>query len=59
MAKNIAFLVYGEGKSSAVYNVLEGERNIQLYPAQVIDPPAGKLVWFLDRAAASKIKAQG
>jgi 6-phosphogluconolactonase len=55
LAKNVAFLVYGEGKETAVYNVLEGERNIPLFPAQIIDPAAGKLVWFLDKAAASKL----
>jgi 6-phosphogluconolactonase len=55
LAKNIAFLVYGLGKETAVHHVLEGERNIQLYPAQLIKPPAGNLVWFLDKAAASKL----
>jgi 6-phosphogluconolactonase len=55
LAKNVAFLVYGEGKKTAVHNVLEGEKNIPLFPAQLIDPPAGNLVWFLDKTAASKL----
>jgi 6-phosphogluconolactonase len=55
-AHNIAFLVYGEGKAEAVHHVIEGKLNIEEYPAQLIKPVHGDLQWFLDKAAASKLK---
>lgn len=54
-AKHIAFLVYGEGKAIAVHHVLEDERNIDEYPAQLITTN-GDVQWFLDTAAASQLK---
>ena len=55
-AANIAFLVYGESKAQAVYNILEEERDIDTYPAQLIQPLNGDPEWYLDEAAARKIK---
>lgn len=55
LANNIAFLVYGKEKADAVHHVLEGERDIQEFPAQLIQPSAGNLVWFLDKESASKL----
>lgn len=52
-ASNIAFLVFGEGKANAARQVLEGEKNVSLYPAQLIDPIDGQVTWFMDSAAAS------
>lgn len=53
-AHHIAFLVYGAGKAEAVKHILEDNRNIQEYPAQLIE---GKdLQWFLDEPAASKLE---
>lgn len=37
-AKNIAFLVYGESKAPAVYNALEADENVELYPAHSETP---------------------
>jgi|SRR5690606_11860855 len=54
-AKEIVFLVYGKNKASALHVVLEGERNYQQYPAQLIAPSEGKIGWYVDRAAASKL----
>ncbi len=54
-AAAIAFLVYGPSKAEAVQHILEGEQNIQEYPAQLIRPNGGSLHWFLDEAAASRI----
>ena len=54
-AGNIAFLVYGEGKAIAVHHVLEDEEDIELYPAQLIEPIVGEIEWFLDTAAASML----
>jgi 6-phosphogluconolactonase len=53
-AKNIAFLVFGEGKAKAVKQVIEGGKNdTTLYPSQLIDPIDGRLTWFVDDQAAS------
>jgi 6-phosphogluconolactonase len=55
-AHHIAFLVYGASKAEAVYNVLEGEKNEEYYPAQLINPVGGNVHWFLDKAAVSLLK---
>lgn len=52
-AKNIAFLVFGENKAEAAKHVLEGEKNTNLYPTQLIQPIDGNVTWFLDDAAAA------
>jgi len=51
-ARQIAFLVYGADKAEAVQQVLVGARNIEQYPAQLINPTDGEVHWFLDEAAA-------
>ena len=56
-ANQVAFLLFGAGKAEAVYHILEDERNIEQYPAQLIKPQAGELHWFMDRDAASKLKS--
>ena len=55
-AKAVAFLVYGAAKANAVQQVLEGERNIAKYPAQLVQPQQGDVHWFLDEAAASLLR---
>jgi 6-phosphogluconolactonase len=54
-ASAIAFLVYGKSKAEAVHHILEAPLNVEEYPAQLIQPVAGELYWFLDEAAAGKI----
>lgn len=54
-AREIIFFVFGENKSSALYEVLEGERNPNQYPSQMIKPENGSLTWLVDEAAASKL----
>jgi 6-phosphogluconolactonase len=54
-AHAIAFLVYGEAKAIAVHNVLEGEKDFETYPAQLIIPEEGVLHWFLDEDAAKDL----
>lgn len=55
-AKNIAFLVFGAGKATAAKHVLEGAKNTNLYPAQLIEPVDGTLTWFLDKDAAALLE---
>ena len=46
-AKDISFLVYGQSKAKAVHEVLHGPRDIEEYPAQLINAHH----WFMDEAA--------
>jgi len=48
----VIFLVSGAEKSAALAAVVEGERQVDLYPAQIIQPDDGELVWLVDTAAA-------
>lgn len=57
-AETIIFLVSGEKKSDILQTVLEGEFRPKLLPAQLIKPLHGKLLWLVDKAAASKLKSQ-
>ena len=55
-AKEIAFLTFGANKADAIKAVLEGEKNVEQYPAQLIHPKSGNLNWFVDEAAVSKLE---
>ncbi|ULQ51558.1 6-phosphogluconolactonase [Flavihumibacter fluvii] len=48
----ILFLTTGKAKAPALKQVLQGPVNINLYPAQTIQPEAGELHWIIDSAAA-------
>lgn len=56
LSRAVAFLVAGEDKADAVSHVLLNEYAPDLYPAQVIKPVNGELYWFLDEAAALRLK---
>jgi 6-phosphogluconolactonase len=51
----VAFLVSGTDKAPVLKAVLEGNDPGELYPAKLVHPKDGKLIWFLDRAAASAL----
>ncbi len=51
----IAFLVYGAGKAEAVKHIVKDPIDIEEYPAQLIQPSNGELIWFIDEAAAASI----
>jgi 6-phosphogluconolactonase len=57
-SQNIAFLVFGDSKAKAVKQVIEEEKNIDNYPAQIIEPENGSVHWFLDQSAASGLSAK-
>jgi 6-phosphogluconolactonase len=54
-AKQLLVIVQGEKKAEAIYEVLEGKRNPDKYPAQLIQPLKGEVLWLLDKEAASKL----
>jgi len=55
-AAAVIFLVQGEEKAGALRAVLEGERDPDRFPAQVIRPQDGELHWLVDCAAASRLE---
>lgn len=55
-AKNVAFLTFGSSKAEAIKAVLEAEKDIFKYPAQLIEPKNGTLNWFVDEDAVSKLR---
>lgn len=53
-ARCVAFLVSGTDKAPALRSVLEDKSaSGEQYPAKLVQPTDGKLIWFLDSAAAS------
>jgi 6-phosphogluconolactonase len=55
-ARCVAFLVSGTDKATVLKAVLEENVPGEQYPAKLVHPKDGKLIWFLDRAAASELK---
>jgi len=53
-AREVVFLVTGKGKQERVREILNQEDTAGQYPASHIHPKHGKLMWYLDRAAAEK-----
>ena len=52
-ARCVAFLVSGTDKAAVLRSVLEESVPGAQYPAKLVQPSDGNLIWFLDRAAAS------
>jgi 6-phosphogluconolactonase len=55
-AAQVAFLAFGAAKAHALYEVLEGKYNPDLYPSQVIQPSSGELHWFTDNDGAALLE---
>jgi 6-phosphogluconolactonase len=51
-AAEVLILVVGQNKAEKLSQVLEGEKNPDELPIQLINPESGKLTWLLDVAAA-------
>lgn len=52
-ASKIIFTVVGEEKAQALKEVLSDPKRPNEFPAQIVDPPQGQVLWIVDRAAAS------
>lgn len=57
-AAQVMFLVSGMDKAATVKHVLKGDYRPEQYPAQVVRPVQGRLLWLLDREAASALSWQ-
>ena len=55
-AAAVIFLVQGEDKADALRAVLEGGRDPDRHPAQVVRPESGELLWLIDDAAANRLR---
>ena len=58
-ARCVTFLVSGTDKASVLRAVLEEDVPPEQYPSKLIRPSAGKLIWLVDRAAASALSTKG
>jgi 6-phosphogluconolactonase len=56
-ARQALFLIAGENKALALHDILEGGASIADRPAAGVDPPVGKLIYFVDVAAAASLSA--
>jgi 6-phosphogluconolactonase len=54
-AKYVAFMATGAGKAETLKSVLEGDKNLDKFPSQIIKPENGELHWFVDEAAAAQL----
>ncbi|KAF0401382.1 6-phosphogluconolactonase [Gigaspora margarita] len=52
-ARNVAFVATGSGKQDILYQIFEDPSSN--LPSQLVKPVNGKLYWFLDDAASSKL----
>ena len=55
-ANRVFFLVTGAGKSLRISEIMNDDDAAKLLPAYYISPTNGELIWFIDEAAAQKIK---
>ena len=57
-ARCVAFLVSGTDKAAVLKTVLEEDAPAEQYPSKLIRPNNGKLIWLVDRAAASDLSTK-
>jgi 6-phosphogluconolactonase len=57
-ARNVSFIVAGASKAQRLEQVLRGPLVPDVLPAQAIRPPAGRLTWMVDAAAAGRLGAE-
>lgn len=55
-ASNVAVVATGGTIAEAVYSVIGGGSHSPSVPAKMVWPTNGKLAWFLDQSAASKVE---
>jgi 6-phosphogluconolactonase len=55
-SERIVFLVEGQEKAKAVWEILEGPHDPVSYPAQLIEAKSGKIIWFMDESAARQLE---
>jgi 6-phosphogluconolactonase len=56
-ARAIRLLVAGSDKAEALHQVLEGPRDPERLPAQLLTPESGRMIWLVDKDAAAGLRA--
>lgn len=56
-ASCVLFLITGVGKAKVLEEVLNGPPEPDRLPSQLIAPGRGELLWYVDRAAASRLES--
>jgi 6-phosphogluconolactonase len=54
----VIFLVSGEEKAEPLRVVLEGQKQTDRFPSQLVEPTHGKLLWIVDQAAARQLRGK-
>jgi 6-phosphogluconolactonase len=57
-ARCVLFLVSGTDKAAVLRTVLEEDVPAEQYPSKLVRPSDGKLIWLVDRAAASALSSK-
>ena len=57
-ADMVIFLVSGAEKAEPLQIVIEGEKQTDQFPSQLIAPTHGELLWLVDQAAASRLRGK-
>jgi len=57
-ARCVTFLVSGTDKAPALHAVLESDAPVEQDPSKLVRPADGKLIWLVDRAAASELTSR-
>jgi 6-phosphogluconolactonase len=57
-ARCVLFLVSGADKAAVLRTVLEEDVPAEQYPSKLVRPSDGKLIWLVDRAAASALSSK-
>lgn len=57
-ADTVVFLVTGESKAEKYTEIKNQTGNYQSYPVSLVNPTSGRLLWFLDEAAAGITSTQ-
>lgn len=55
-AKAVAFLVTGRSKAGKVQEIIKKEHDFASYPAHLVQPSHGELIWFLDEDASKGLQ---
>jgi 6-phosphogluconolactonase len=55
-AREIVFMVAGGKKAEILRQVLEGPHQPEQWPAQAVQPVAGRVSWYVDREAAQALR---
>ncbi len=57
-SKAVFFIATGRNKSEKVYQVIEKKSKWKFYPASLVDPKKGELIWLLDNLSAEQLSGK-